>query len=144
MPRYLDEEKVKHTVNEYVDRTGIDTFTKEDIFDFLFETDTADVQEVKHGHWETSPHAFYRDTFDETRELSVYIVANCSKCRARHEPYQVYSRTLFVPDGEDEYKYEWDLDKEKENALIDFEGQNYAFMKYCPHCGSKMDGEDEK
>lgn len=38
MGRLLDSEQIKHVVNEYIDRTGADIFTREHIFDFLTET----------------------------------------------------------------------------------------------------------
>lgn len=101
---------------------------------------TVDAVPVVHGKWKFTPHAYYRDTFSEERELCVYISANCSVCGKKHPDNAiVYSRTLEPPYGE-EYDYEWDLEKEKINAMIDFKSMKHEFANYCPNCGAKIDG----
>ena len=39
MPRYVDAEEVKHIMNQYIDKTGNDVFTRYHITDFLNEAD---------------------------------------------------------------------------------------------------------
>lgn len=85
MPRYIDEEKVKHTVNEFIDRTGSDVFTREQIFDFLYETDSADVQEVRHGKWEKGKCGNYF-VCSECGEISDFFkYPYCHGCGAKME-----------------------------------------------------------
>ena len=102
----------------------------------------ADVAPVVHGRWELTVHSFYRDTFDESCELCVYIVANCSECSGNHpNSYQVSSKTIYAPeDAGDDFRFD---QKEEENkALQEFQRRNYQFAYYCPNCGAKMDVGD--
>lgn len=102
----------------------------------------ADVAPVVHGRWELTTHSFYRDTFDESCELCVYIVANCSECSGKHpNSYQVFSKTLYAPDDADD-DFRFDQKVEEEKALLEFRNQKYEFAYYCPNCGANMDLED--
>lgn len=102
----------------------------------------ADVALVVHGRWELTTHSFYRDTFDESCELCVYIVANCSECSGNHpNSYQVFSKTLYAPDDADD-DFRFDQKVEEEKALLEFRNKKYEFAYYCPNCGAKMDGGD--
>lgn len=101
----------------------------------------ADVASVRHGRWELTTNSFYRDTFDESCELCVYIVANCSECSGKHpNSYQVFSKTLYAPDDADD-DFRFDKKAEEEKALLEFRNKKYEFAHYCPNCGAKMDGE---
>ena len=101
----------------------------------------ADVEPVKRGRWELTVHSFYRDTFDESCELCVYIVANCSECSGNHpNSYQVFSKTLYAPeDADDDFRF--DKKTEEEKALLEFQNKKYEFAYYCPNCGARMDEE---
>lgn len=100
-----------------------------------------DVAPVRHARWELTTHSFYRDTFDESCELCVYIVANCSECSGNHpNSYQVFSKTLYAPDDADD-DFRFDQKAEEEKALLEFRNQKYEFAYYCPNCGAKMDLE---
>ena len=67
-----------------------------------------EISRVRHGRWELTTHSFYRDTFDESCELCVYIVANCSECSGNHpNSYQVFSKTLYAPDdADDDFRFD--------------------------------------
>lgn len=106
------------------------------------EIPAVDVAPVRHGRWELTVHSFYRDTFDESCELCVYIVANCSECSGNHpNSYQVFSKTLYAPDDADD-DFRFDQKAEEEKALLEFRNKKYEFAHYCPNCGAKMDLED--
>lgn len=92
------------------------------------------------GEWELTVHSFYRDTFDESCELSVYIVANCSECFGRHpNSYQVFSKTLYAPEDADD-GFRFDQKAEEDKALREFRNRNYQFAYFCPNCGCAMEG----
>ena len=101
-----------------------------------------EVSPVRHGRWELTVHSFYRDTFNESCELCVYIVANCSECSGNHpNSYQVFSKTIYAPeDAGDDFRF--DKKEEENKALQEFQSRNYQFAYYCPNCGAKMDGCD--
>jgi hypothetical protein len=92
-----------------------------------------------HGKWELETHWFYRDTFDESKELVVYITASCSECSCKHpNNYEVFSKTLYEPeDADDDFLF--DEEKEVSNALDEFELKQHIFVSYCPNCGAKME-----
>ena len=101
-----------------------------------------EISRVRHGRWELTTHSFYRDTFDESCELCVYIVANCSECSGNHpNSYQVFSKTLYAPDDADD-DFRFDQKAEEEKALLEFRNKKYEFAYYCPNCGATMDGVD--
>lgn len=91
------------------------------------------------GRWELEVKSFYRDTFDESCELVVYILATCSCCGDKHpNSHQVYSKNLCAPeDAEEDYRF--DETAEMEKALAEFRDRSYVFANYCPHCGAKME-----
>ena len=83
----------------------------------------------------------FPDTFDESCELCVYIVANCSECSGKHpNSYQVFSKTLYAPDDADD-DFRFDKKAEEEKALLEFRNKKYEFAYYCPNCGARMDDE---
>ena len=98
----------------------------------------ADVEPVKPGRWELTVHSFYYDTFDESCELCVYIVANCSECSGKHpDSYQVFNKTIYAPeDAGDDFRF--DKKEEENKALQEFQSRNYHFAYYCPNCGARM------
>lgn len=113
-----------------------------DAIDIIDDFPDADVAPVVHGRWELTTHSFYRDTFDESCELCVYIVANCSECSGNHpNSYQVFSKTLYAPDDADD-DFRFDQKVEEEKALLEFRNKKYEFAHFCPNCGAKMDGGD--
>ena len=96
------------------------------------------------GRWELEARSFYRDTFDESCELVVYIVANCSCCGGKHPNYhQVYSKNLYPPD-EDDRDYQFDQDEERAKVIAEykelFQSGRRKLANYCPNCGAKMEG----
>ena len=129
----------------YIERGEIERFIKEHGMIRSYDSDllpAADVAPVRHGRWELTTHSFYRDTFDESCELCVYIVANCSECSGNHpNSYQVFSKTLYAPDDADD-DFRFDQKAEEEKALLEFRNQKYEFAYYCPNCGATMDLED--
>ena len=103
---------------------------------------SADVAPVRHERWELTTNSFYRDTFDESCELCVYIVANCSECSGKHpNSYQVFSKTLHAPDDADD-DFRFDQKAEEEKALMEFRNKKYEFAYYCPNCGANMESEE--
>ena len=108
--------------------------------EWLRELKRLRAEPVRHGRWELTTHSFYRDTFDESCELCVYIVANCSESSGKHpNSYQVFSKTLYAPDDADD-DFRFDQKAEEEKALLEFRNKKYEFAYYCPNCGAKMDG----
>ena len=93
--------------------------------------------ERKQGQWDLETHSFYVDTWDESSELCVYILAKCSVCGKEHNPKEVFSKHLYsLEDGEGDYKF--NRKHEEEKALGEFKQKNYKFQNYCPECGAKM------
>ena len=144
MPEYIEREALYEKAywhgehpdvgNPFPD--GVDAIDIEDV-DAI---PAADVAPVRHGKWELTTHSFYSDTFDESCELCVYIVANCSECSGNHpNSYQVFSKTLYAPDDADD-DFRFCQKAEEEKAILEFRNKKYEFAYYCPNCGAKMDG----
>jgi len=53
MSRYIDAEEVKHIMNEHIEKTGNDIFTRFHVTDFLNEADSKDIVKIVHAKWET-------------------------------------------------------------------------------------------
>lgn len=138
MAEYIEREAAIRVVNGQSSLT----MTRSSLIDSISKLPAADVAPVVHGRWELTTHSFYRDTFDESCELCVYIVANCSECSGNHpNSYQVFSKTLYAPDDADD-DFRFDQKVEEEKALLEFRNKKYEFAHYCPFCGAKMDGGD--
>lgn len=140
MAEYVNRETaIRELLNDAPEQVG---YSREDAADCIRYMDAADVAPVRHGRWELTTHSFYRDTFDESCELCVYIVANCSECSGNHpNSHQVFSKTLYASeDADDDFRF--DQKAEEEKALLEFRNKKYEFAYYCPNCGAKMDLED--
>ena len=121
-------------------RTTLDV---DDVLFGLHYLPAADVVEVVHGRWVLTVHSLYRDTFDESCELCVYIVANCSECSGKHpNSYQVYSKTLYAPEDADN-GFRFNQKAEEEKALLEFKQRKVEYANYCPNCGCRMDKDGE-
>ena len=149
MAEYIEREAISEEIRKYYYKNP-PNFSYGEGFDrgldraqrAILDAPAADVAPVRHGRWELTAHSFYRDTFDESCELCVYIVANCSECSGNHpNSYQVFSKTLYAPDDADD-DFRFDKKAEEEKALLEFRNKKYEFAYYCPNCGSKMDGGD--
>lgn len=131
MAEYIDREKLMRDIEKYHVSDGK--------FQHWVEIQpAADVVPVVHGRWELTAHSFYRDTFDESCELCVYIVANCSECSGKHpNSYQVYSKTLYAPEDADN-NFRFNQKVEEEKALLEFKQRKVEYANYCPNCGADM------
>lgn len=140
MTEYIEREAaIRALLNDASEQVG---YSRENAADCIRYMDAADVAPVRHGRWELTAHSFYRDTFDESYELCVYIVANCSKCSGKHpNSYQVYSKTLYAPEDADN-DFRFNQKAEEEKALLEFKQRKVEYANYCPNCGAKMDLED--
>ena len=135
MDEYINRERARFEAKRYFKNMSE---IQEDL-DMLFCMLPAEnVSPVRHGRWELTTHSFYRDTFGESCELCVYIVANCSECSGNHpNSYQVFSKTLYAPDDADD-DFRFDQKAEEEKALLEFRNKKYEFAYYCPNCGCNM------
>ena len=102
-----------------------------------FFKDKADFVEVKRGEWNLEVRSFYMDTWDESPELCVYILASCSNCGKEHSPKEVFSMNIYAPEDAD-FDYRFDKEYEETKALEKFKQNNYEFQNFCPHCGADM------
>ena len=131
MGGFGDEEKVRWLA-------GLDIYYNwEDVADHLIANNVV-IQ--KQGEWLLEARSFYRDTFDESCELVVYILATCSECGAKHpNRHEVFSKTLYAPEDVDDFRFNREAEETK--ALVEFRNGNYVVARYCPNCGAKMDGD---
>lgn len=140
MAEYIKKEDIEQKIQDGLNNLvfGHDAI---EVLGMIYEMPAADVAPVVHGRWELTTHSFYRDTFDESCELCVYIVANCSECSGNHpNSYQVFSKTLYaLDDADDDFRFDQKVEEEK--ALLEFRNKKYEFAHYCPNCGAKMDGD---
>lgn len=113
---------------------------REDAILVLDDIPAADVAPVVHGRWELTVRLSSCNIFNESCELCVCIVANCSECSEKHpNSYHVFSKTIYAPeDAGDDFRF--DKKEEVNKALQEFRSGNYQFACYCPNCGAKMDG----
>ena len=112
----------------------------EDVQSWLDEQPTVEAKEIKHGYWQLEPHWFYRDTFDDSIELTIYITASCSQCGRKHpDRYEVFGKTLYGPEDAD-YGWRFDEEKETQNVIDKYMHKGYEFARYCPDCGAMMAG----
>ena len=142
MNEYIERERLlrRFNIDDMMNVNGT-LISLEDARNTISNFPAADVAPVRHGRWELTTNSFYRDTFDESCELCVYIVANCSECSGKHpNSYQVFSKTLYAPDDADD-DFRFNKKAEEEKALLEFRNKKYEFAYYCPKCGAKMDGE---
>lgn len=102
-----------------------------------FFKNKADFVEVKHGEWNLEVRSFYMDTWDESPELRVYILASCSNCGKEHSPKEVFSMNIYAPEDAD-FDYRFDREYEETKALEKFKQYNYEFQNFCSHCGADM------
>ena len=140
MAEYIDRDKIFPNKTFFANAEN-PLKSLDELIKRIWSIPAADVAPVRRGRWELTARSFYRDTFDESCELCVYIVANCSECSGKHpNSYQVFSKTIYAPeDAGDDFRF--DKKEEENKALQEFQSRNYQFVYYCPNCGAKMDGE---
>lgn len=140
MNEYIKRESAINFVEKYTPNFDGET-TMQCVRTALDNVPAADVVEVRHGEWNLEVHSFYMDTWDESPELCVYILASCSNCGEEHSPKEVFSMHVYAPEGVD-CDYRFDKEYEEAKALEKFKQCNYEFQNYCPNCGAKMDLKD--
>jgi len=138
MAEYIEREALLDAIIN--DHQDLVFYSKREAIECIAAEPAADVAPVVHGRWELTVHSFYRDTFDESCELCVYIVANCSECSCRHPVYTVYTKTLFGPEDADD-SFQFDQKSEEEKALNEFRQRGFDFAFHCPSCGARMDDD---
>ena len=142
--KYINADTVKLDIRRYlmpnVDDDGTVTVENAERYflNLLDNAPAADVVKVRHGEWNLEVHSFYMDTWDESPELCVYILASCSNCGKEHSPKEVFSMHVYAPEDAD-CDYRFDKEYEEAKALEKFKQHNYEFQNYCPNCGAIMD-----
>lgn len=142
--RLIDANAFIETIEKIACEDKTPFFHLDEITQEIFDAPTIDPESLRpKGQWELEVKSFYRDTFDESCELAVYILATCSCCGGKHpNSHQVYSKDLYAPeDAEEDYRF--DETAEREKALAEFQKRNYVFANYCHNCGADMRGDSE-
>lgn len=118
-----------------------DMISSEEVEKAIVEAPTVDAVPVVYGRWNLEVRWFYADTYDESIELVIYILASCDRCGRKHpDRHQVFSKTLCPPEDADE-NFGFDEEAEVAKAISEFKNKGYDFASYCPNCGADMRGE---
>lgn len=106
MPRYIDADRLINGIRQAVCATCAIDYNKEkcrcdtgDCICYIEDCPTADVQEVRHGHWING-------------NCGDYV---CSVCG-------------------------WAFSDELPYMAREYDAETEEIMRYCMHCGAKMDG----
>lgn len=139
---FIDQEKLLSLETVMVDSDGFEHFCVLSVD--VRSAPSADVAPVVHGRWELEVRSFYVDTWDESCELAVYILASCSECNEKHpNSHQIFSKRLYAPeDADDDFRFDKEVEMAK--ALAEFKQRGYMFANYCPNCGADMRVDEEE
>lgn len=90
MSRYIDADKLRDNIDEWLDTVGYCTIGKElsyygELIGCIKDTPTADVEKVKHGEWIKKNNVNY-SPFDGSPEY-IYICSECGREENKQEPY---------------------------------------------------------
>lgn len=77
--RLIDAEQMKKKLNEWIDATGCDVFTKYHIMEFLNDCDAVEAVPVVHGEWVGTRYDGFADGYP------VYDEWECSVCGEEYE-----------------------------------------------------------